>query len=238
MHVEFRSLLTQQQQQPYPCPVCPHSHLSSFLSVLILNCPHSRPSSFLSVFIIICLHYHLSSLSSILIIVCPHYRLSSFSSVLILVCPHSCLSSFSSVLILVCPHSCLSSFLSVLILVRPHSHLSSFSSILILVCPHSHLSSFSHSHATSVNHRFWSLLPSLLHLYDPLWVISLPLSNSLAALTCHCSCSHELDDVTSDLKWKPDLPIGTNVMTSIKDEAGNEAWSGVVCSPFNQWPWH
>jgi hypothetical protein len=38
----------------------------------------------------------------------------------------------------------------------------------------------------------------------------------------------ELDDVTGDLKWKPDLPVGTSVQLAIEDEAGNEAWSGAL----------
>jgi len=38
----------------------------------------------------------------------------------------------------------------------------------------------------------------------------------------------ELNDVTGDLKWKPDLPVGTNVMVAIEDEAGDEAWSGAL----------
>jgi len=38
----------------------------------------------------------------------------------------------------------------------------------------------------------------------------------------------ELKDVTGNLKWKADLPVGTNVMVEIEDEAGNQAWSGLL----------
>jgi len=38
----------------------------------------------------------------------------------------------------------------------------------------------------------------------------------------------ELNDATGDLKWTPDLPVGTNVMVEIEDEAGNQAWSGAL----------
>jgi len=38
----------------------------------------------------------------------------------------------------------------------------------------------------------------------------------------------ELKDVTGDLKWKPDLPVGTSVMLAIEDGAGNEGWSGAL----------
>jgi hypothetical protein len=59
----------------------------------------------------------------------------------------------------------------------------------------------------------------------------------LAVLTRRFPCSRELDDVTGDLKWKPDLPVGTSVMIAIEDEAGNEAWSGAVRShPFFRRP--
>ena len=59
-----------------------------------------------------------------------------------------------------------------------------------------------------------------------------PSSAFLAVLTRRCPYSRELDDVTGDLKWKPDLPVGTSVQLAIEDEAGNEAWSGAVRSPW------
>lgn len=49
-----------------------------------------------------------------------------------------------------------------------------------------------------------------------------------AVLTRRIPHSRELKDVTGDLKWKPDLPVGTSVQIAIEDEAGNEGWSGAV----------